>query len=26
MEFDTNGEKWIAFNMSIDREKYVKLK
>jgi len=26
MEFDANGEKWIAFNMSIDREKYVKLK
>ena len=26
MEFDSNGEKWIAFNMSIDREKYEKLK
>ena len=25
MEFDTNGEKWIAFNMSIDRENYKKL-
>ena len=25
MEFDTNGEKWIAFNMSIDRETYGKL-
>ena len=25
MEFDTNGEKWIAFNMSIDRERYGKL-
>ncbi len=24
MEFDTNGEKWIAFNMSIDRENYEK--
>jgi RimJ/RimL family protein N-acetyltransferase len=25
MEFDTNGEKWIAFSMSIDRETYGKL-
>ena len=22
MEFETNGEKWIAFNMSIDKETY----
>ncbi|WP_276501450.1 GNAT family N-acetyltransferase [Terrimonas pollutisoli] len=22
MEFETNGEKWIAFNMSIDRKTY----
>ena len=26
MEFETNGEKWIAFNMSIDKKNYQKLK
>ncbi len=26
MEFETNGEKWIAFNMSIDRKNYRKLR
>jgi len=26
MEFETNGAKWTAFNMSIDRKNYEKLK